>query len=66
MREIDLNIITENVREMILEAACELEAGILEKLKEAVKSEESPLGKSVLRNIESNAELASKKRIPMC
>ncbi|HHZ11372.1 MAG TPA: fumarate hydratase, partial [Acholeplasmataceae bacterium] len=51
---------------MILEAACELEAGILEKLKEAVKSEESPLGKSVLRNIESNAELASKKRIPMC
>lgn len=66
MREIDLNIITENVREMILEAACELEAGILEKLKEAVKNEESPLGKSVLRNIESNAELASKKRIPMC
>lgn len=66
MRELDLNLITENVRDMILEAACALEDNIFEKIREAIRNEESQLGKSILEKIAENDELAKRKRIPMC
>lgn len=66
MRELDLNLITENVRDMILEAACALEDNIFEKIREAIRNEESQLGKSILEKISENDELAKRKRIPMC
>ena len=36
MRKIDLETITENIREMILEAACVLEENVWEKIREAI------------------------------
>ena len=66
MRKIDLETITENIREMILEAACVLEENVWEKIREAIKKEESPLGRNVLEKINENAELAKIKNMPLC
>lgn len=66
MRELDLNLITETVKEMILDASYNLEENVFKKIREAIRAEENPLGKSVLSNILENDSIASIERMPMC
>jgi fumarate hydratase subunit alpha len=66
MRELDLNLITETVKEMILDACYNLEENVFKKIREAIRAEENPLGKSVLNNILENDSIASIERMPMC
>lgn len=66
MRELDLNLITETVKEMILDASYNLEENVFKKIREAIRAEENPLGKSVLNNILENDSIASIERMPMC
>jgi fumarate hydratase subunit alpha len=43
-----------------------LEENVWEKIREAIKKEESPLGRNVLEKINENAELAKIKNMPLC
>lgn len=66
MREIDLNLVTENIKEMLIEANYDIGYDFLEVLKKAVKNEESPLGRDIIERIIENDKLAIRKKVPIC
>ena len=66
MRELDLNLITETVKELILDASYNLEENIFNKIREAIRAEKNPLGQNVLKNILENDSIACSERMPMC
>ncbi|GMQ58615.1 fumarate hydratase [Vallitalea sediminicola] len=66
MREISVNLITKEIKEMCIEANCYVSKDILDTIKESKKKEESPIGKGILEQIELNAEIAKNKMMPMC
>lgn len=66
MREISYTAIVGAVREMAIRAACDLEPDILEALLAARDREKSELAQNVLEVLLSNADIASRDRIPLC
>ena len=66
MREIKTGLITSTIKQMAIEAACFIPDEVLAALKEAVKKEESPIGKEVLQQLIKNNELAREKQMPIC
>lgn len=66
MREITAEQITEAVKRMSIEAACDLPEDVEKLLKEAVATEESQFGKYSLEKIVKNVELARAEHAPMC
>ncbi len=66
MRIINLKDVTEKVRELFIEACEDIPENVLNALKNAVKEEESPLGKQVLEQIIENDLLAREKHLPIC
>ncbi|OGB89630.1 fumarate hydratase [candidate division WOR-1 bacterium RIFCSPHIGHO2_01_FULL_53_15] len=66
MREISTKKITETVKNLCLEAGVDLPADILDALNDALKTEESPLGREIIRQIIKNAEIAKKEKMPLC
>ena len=66
MREIDSSIVVEAVKDLAISAAHDLEPDILEALLEARDREISPLSKKVLELLVTNADIASRERIPVC
>lgn len=66
MREIDLKVVTKNVRDMLIDACCNLDCSVINCLKEAVKKEESPLGKEIIGKIIENDELGKREYVPIC
>jgi fumarate hydratase subunit alpha len=66
MREIDAKKVTETVARLFQEANFFLGDDVLNSLKQAVKEEESPLGRQVLEQILENADIAAKEHIPIC
>lgn len=66
MREIDAKKVTETVARLFQEANFFLGDDVLNSLKQAVKEEESPLGRQVLDQILENADIAAKEHIPIC
>ena len=66
MREIDCRQITDNIREMCIEATHFLSEDMKNALADAVKKEESTLGRQVLASLEENLEIAGKDMIPIC
>ncbi len=66
MREIDSDVIVQAVKELAITAAHDLEPDILEALLAARDREISPLSKNVLELLISNADIASRERIPVC
>ncbi len=66
MREIHCSEITENIREMCIEATHFLSPDMSCALKNAVNTEQSPLGRQVLQSLEENLEIAGKDMIPIC
>lgn len=66
MRKIDLNVVTNKVEEMLIEACQDIPCNVLKKLQEAKLQEVSPLGKMVINNIIENDELAHNKHLPIC
>lgn len=66
MREIDSDVVVEAVKELAIAAAHDLEPDILEALLVARDREVSPLSKNVLELLISNADIASRERIPVC
>lgn len=66
IREINSEMITATVRQLAIQAACDLEPDILDALVKARDREESPLAKSALEMLLVNADIASREMIPVC
>lgn len=66
MRKIDSEIITKEIKEAVQTANYSLEQNLVQKLKNAVKKEESELGKNVLKELIKNAKIAREENIPIC
>jgi fumarate hydratase subunit alpha len=66
MREIKASAITEAVSRLCQEANFKLGKDVLSALKQAQKTEESPLGKEVLSQLIENARIAKEEQIPLC
>lgn len=66
MREVNVDKVTENIKEMCIEANHFLTEDMKKVFKNAVVSEESPLGKQVLNQLNENLDIAAKDMIPIC
>ena len=66
MREIDVATITQNIKEMCIEANHFLTDDMKKVFNQAVDSEESPLGKQVLCQLKENLQIAGDDMIPIC
>ena len=66
MREVNVSIITDNIKEMCIEANHFLTDDMKNVFENAVKKEESALGKQVLGQLEENLKIAGEDMIPIC
>ena len=65
-REVNVSIITDNIKEMCIEANHFLTDDMKNVFEKAVKNEESALGKQVLGQLEENLKVAGEDMIPIC
>ena len=66
MREINVAEITENIKEMCIEANHFLARYMDSAMKNAVDTEKSPLGKQILCQLQDNLKIAGEDMIPIC
>lgn len=66
MRSINVEQITETVKEMCIEACHYLTPDMESALCNACRCEESPVGKQVLSQLQDNLDIAGKDMIPIC
>ena len=66
MRSINVEEITNNIKEMCIEANYYLSEDMNKALKNATGTEKSPLGKQILNQLQDNLEIAGKDMIPIC
>jgi fumarate hydratase subunit alpha len=66
MRKIEAQNITNLVKELALDANCNLGTSFMDLLREKIKSEKSNIGKNVLEQIVENDEIAKNEKAPMC
>ncbi len=66
MREIESGEITEAVRKMSIEAAYKLGHDVMEAFEKNLKTETSPTGREVLKQLVENARIAEEGLFPMC
>ncbi len=66
MRTVNVDKVTEAVREMCINANYFLSPDMQKKLKEAAEQEESPLGKQILCQLQENLQIAGEDQIPIC
>ena len=66
MSEVNVSIITDNIKEMCIEANHFLTDDMKNVFENAVKNEESALGKQVLGQLEENLKVAGEDMIPIC
>lgn len=66
VRRISAKRITAAVRNLFIEANTNLSADVLSALRRALKKEESPIGRQVLKKIIENADVAAREAMPIC
>ena len=66
MRTIDVAEITENIKEMCIEANHFLAQDMSAAMKNAADAEKSPLGKQILCQLQDNLKIAGEDMIPIC
>ena len=66
MRTIQVEEITKNISEMCIEANHFLSGDMKAVLSNAVRSEEAPLGKQILEQLQENLKIAGDDMIPIC
>ncbi len=66
MREIDVKLITEKVRDLCMEANTNLGEDVLVAFDRAIEKEESPLGIEILKELKENARIARDERVAIC
>ena len=66
IRTIQTKEITENIREMCIEANHYLSPDMVSAIEEGERNEKSPLGKQILSQLKENLEIAAVDMIPIC
>ncbi len=66
MREINVDNITKNIKEMCIEANHFLSDDMKEALYKATEEEKSPLGCQILNQLKENLQIAGEEMIPIC
>lgn len=66
MRNVHVSEITRNIKEMCIEANHFLSEDMSTAMKNAVQTEESPLGKQILNQLQENLQIAGEDMIPIC
>ncbi len=66
MRELNVEEITQSIKEMCIQINYELSPDMEEVLGQAAETEESPLGQKILDQLEENLVIAGEERIPIC
>ncbi len=66
MRTIDVQVITENIKEMCIEANHVLSPDMACAMKIAKEKEQAPLGKKILEQLQENLQIAEAEMIPIC
>ncbi|WP_457622317.1 fumarate hydratase [Persephonella sp.] len=66
MREIHTSLITEAVKDLVMDAEYNLPEDFIQAIKSSISKEESPIGKEILGEILKNAEVASKEKVAYC
>ncbi len=66
MRTLNVSEITKNIKEMCIEANHFLSDDMKCVLRKAVETEEAPLGRQILRQLQQNMEIAGEEMIPIC
>lgn len=66
MREVNVSLITQNLKEMCIEANHFLTPDMAKVFNNAVSEEKSPLGKQVLNQLKDNLKIAGEEMIPIC
>ena len=66
MRSVDVSIVTKNIKEMCIQANHFLSEDMDIAMKNAVKTEEAPLGKQILTQLQENLKIAGEDMIPIC
>lgn len=66
MKILDLNLVTNEVARLCIEANYFIGKDVLDKIKECQKNETNELGKVILSQIIENDEIASNDKVPMC
>ena len=66
MKTISAESITENIKEMCIEASHYLSEDMCFALKKAANTEKSPLGRQILGQLEDNLKIAGEDMIPIC
>lgn len=66
IREIDVKTITENIKEMCIQANYTLSPDMDKAMKDARDTEKSELGIKILNQLQENLQIAGNERIPIC
>ena len=66
MREINVTLITEKVRDLCIEANTDLGEDVLQAFNRAIEKEESPLGVEILKELKENARIAKEEKVAIC
>jgi fumarate hydratase subunit alpha len=66
MREIDVRLMTEKLRDLCIKANTDLGEDVLQAFDRAMEKEESPLGIEILKELEENARIAKEEGVPLC
>jgi fumarate hydratase subunit alpha len=66
MRKVDVGEITRAVKELCIQTNIVADEKVVDAFKRALKNEESPVAKEVLKTLIENARIAEKERLPIC
>jgi len=66
MREINVKLIAEKVRDLCMTANTDLGEDVLQAFDRAMGKEESPLGVEILKELKENARIAKEENVPIC
>ena len=66
MRSVDVSIVTRNIKEMCIQANHFMSEDMDIAMKNAVETEEAPLGKQILTQLQENLKIAGEDMIPIC
>jgi fumarate hydratase subunit alpha len=66
MREINMQLITEKVRDLCMKANTDLGEDVLQAFDRAIQKEESSLGVEILKELKENARIAKEEGVPIC
>ena len=66
MRKIDLQLVSDKIKELFIDACENIPENVLNALKKAGEEEQSPLSKEVINKIVEHAYLGREKHLPIC